>query len=1004
MKKTNAGHRLEIFFRDAELDTRGLLLRDKLNSLGLSTPIEEVWLSEVYTLEGDFTPARLQEVAGLLLNPVVHDCLIDEARPLSSAEIILEVGFLPGVTDNVAHSAAETLADAWGAPLALDQGTYSSTIYYIKAANLTNEDRRLIGRILANALIQRLDWKDRPIYVAENGMDCIIPRVRLEAGKQVSLIDLKISETELVALGKEGIIDHRNEQGQIVRRGPLALDLPSLAVIADYFSKVEKRQPTDLELEALAQTWSEHCKHTIFAAAIDDLEEGLYKTYIKGATKKIRQARGAEDICVSVFVDNSGAIIFDDEYLVTDKVETHNSPSALDPFGGSITGIVGVNRDTVGFGLGAKPIINRYGFCVADPGDFEPLYRSPGGANQALRPRRILDGIVDGVRVGGNCSGIPTTQGFLTFHPGYKGKPLVFVGTLGLIPRKTEAGRLSHEKAALPGDYIVVLGGRVGLDGIHGATFSSEALTGGSPATAVQIGDPITQKKFSDAIVKEARQRNLYSSITDNGAGGISCSVAEMARECDGCRVDLEKVPVKYPGMAPWEIWISESQERMTLAVPPEKWAELETLFSNRGVEATVIGEFTNSGRCQVSYQGEPVMDMELEFLHNGQPVKRLLTKVRPSVENEVVLPTLVKLPLKDLFTKMFGRLNLASHAYVSTQYDFEVQGGSVLKPQVGRGQVDGFATVVQPLPESAKGVALSQSLYPAISDLDTYAAAATAIDTAVRNLLAVGTPLSHIALLDNFCWCSSDDPERLWQLKECARACYETAICYGTPFISGKDSMYNDFSGFDSHDQKVTISVPPTILISSVGVMPDISRVRSFAFVKPGDLIYLLGSGGSEIGGSEYLALLKDEKLVDTGAWGRASKFDPKALLPLYRSLQEWTAAGRFRSLYPLAQGGLALALGKGAMAEGLGCALEIPASERADLFLFNEYPGRFLVTVAPEMGTELERVFAENSCTRLGRVEAGEEIVIRQNVEISMQTTVSSLLTAYRSTFAGF
>ena len=1004
MNQPTTGHRIEIFFRDAELDTRGQLLRDKLNSLELSTVVEEVRLSEVYTFEGDFSRARLQEAAKLLLNPVIHDCLIDEARPPGSADVVLEVGYLPGVTDNVAHTAAETLADAWGAPLSVDQGIYSSTSYFIKAANLTTEDRRLIGRILANALIQRLDWKERAFYIADQGMDCIIPRVRLTTGKKVDLVDLDISENELVALGKEGIIDHCDAQGQIIRRGPLALDLPSLAAIADYFSKVEKRKPTDLELEALAQTWSEHCKHTIFAAAIDDLEGGLYKTYIKGATKKIRKMRGADDICVSVFVDNSGAIIFDDKYLVTDKVETHNSPSALDPFGGSITGIVGVNRDTVGFGLGAKPIINRYGFCVADPGDEKPLYRSPGGVNQALRPRRILDGIVDGVRVGGNCSGIPTTQGFLTFHPGYKGKPLVFVGTVGLIPRATEAGCLSHEKAARPGDYIVVLGGRVGLDGIHGATFSSEALTAGSPATAVQIGDPITQKKFSDAIVKEARQRNLYSSITDNGAGGISCSVAEMARECNGCRVDLEKVPVKYPGMASWEIWISESQERMTLAVPPEKWAELEALFSNRGVEATVIGEFTNSGRCRVSYEGKTVMDMELEFLHNGLPVKRLLTKVRPSVENSVLLPSSDELFLEDIFVKLFGRLNLASHAYVSTQYDFEVQGGSVLKPQVGKGQIDGFTTVVQPLPESAKGVALSQSLYPALSDLDTYAAAATAIDTAVRNLLAVGTPLSHIALLDNFCWCSSDDPERLWQLKECARACYDTALAYGTPFISGKDSMYNDFSGFDSHDQKVLISVPPTILISSIGVVEDVAKVRSFALAKPGDLLYLLGAGGEEIGGSEYLALLKEENLVAAEAWGRAPKFTPEALLPLYSSLQEWTAAGQFRSLYPLAQGGLALALGKGAMAQGFGCELEIPASERVDLFLFNEQPGRFLVSIAPEMGADLEKEFAASNVTRLGRVRDDEEIVVSQTGEIVLQTTVSTLLTTYRATFAGF
>ena len=1007
MKNSLTGHRLEIFFRDVELDTRGQLLRDKLNALELATTIENIRLSEVYTLEGEFSSKQLDEAAALLLNPVIHDFLIDGVRPAGTADTVLEVGFLPGVTDNIAHTAAETLADAWGLPLAPEQGIYSSRIYYIQAKNLTENDYRLIGRFLANSLIERLEWKDRARYEAESGMDLVIPRVQLGAGKGVSRVDLEIPESELAALGRGGIIDHYDSDGQPVRRGPLALDLESLQTIADYFANVEKRTPTDLELEALAQTWSEHCKHTIFAAALDDLEEGLYKTYIKGATREIREKRGADDICVSVFVDNSGGIIFDDDYLVTDKVETHNSPSALDPFGGSITGIVGVNRDTVGFGLGAKPIINRYGFCVADPGDSEPLYRSKNRTNQALRPRRILDGIVDGVRVGGNCSGIPTTQGFLTFHPGYKGKPLVFVGTVGLLPRITEAGRPSHEKAALPGDYIVVLGGRVGLDGIHGATFSSEALTGGSPATAVQIGDPITQKKFSDAIVKEARQRNLYSSITDNGAGGISCSVAEMARECGGCRVDLEKVPVKYPGMAPWEIWISESQERMTLAVPPEKWPEMENLLLSRGVEATVIGEFTNSGRCQVSYQGESVMDMELEFLHDGLPAKQLKTKIHPNIENDVALPELKELDLKELFIKMFKRLNLASHAYVSQQYDFEVQGGTVLKPLIGRAQIDGFTTVVQPLPESEKGVSLSESLYPALSDINTYAAAATAIDTAVRNLLAVGTPLAHIALLDNFCWCSSDDPERLWQLKECVRSCYETAVAYATPFISGKDSMYNDFHGFDAEDNPVAISVPPTILISAIGVVPEVKRVRSFAFVKPGDYIYLLGaenSVGCELGGSEYLALLREEKQVAASTWGRAPKFSPATQLPFYAEVENWLANCRLRSVYPLAQGGLAIAAGKGALAEGLGFALEIPAAERSDLFLFNEHPGRFLVSVAPELAATLEQDFTAYNCRKLGQVRADKRIEIRQNDTLLVQTTTPELLNAYRSTFAGF
>ncbi len=381
--------------------------------------------------------------------------------------------------------------------------------------------------------------------------------------------------------------------------------------------------PTDIELESLAQTWSEHCKHTIFAAALDEVEDGLYATYIKGATAAIRAAKGKDDFCVSVFRDNSGAIAFDDEYLVTDKVETHNSPSALDPFGGAVTGVVGVNRDAIGCGLGAKPIANRYGFCLAPPDDPRLLFRDKACTEPLLSPRRIMDGVIEGVNVGGNCSGVPTPQGFVCFDPRYRGKPLVFAGTVGLMPR-TSAGRPSHLKAARPGDVIVMVGGRVGRDGIHGATFSSEALSSGSPATAVQIGDPITQKKFSDAIIKEARDAGLYNSITDNGAGGLSCSVAEMARECGGCVVELDRVPLKYPGLEPWQIWISESQERMTLAVPPDKLDAFTDLMARRGVEAAAIGCFEASGRCRVRWHGAVIMDVDLDFLHDGLPRAQL--------------------------------------------------------------------------------------------------------------------------------------------------------------------------------------------------------------------------------------------------------------------------------------------------------------------------------------------------------------------------------------------
>ena len=477
-------------------------------------------------------------------------------------------------------------------------------------------------------------------------------------------------------------------KGYVTRRpatagGRSRSTLPSFHAIRDYFDR-HNRKPTDVELESLAQTWSEHCKHTIFASAMDDdVPKGLYKTCIQAATNEIRAKKGDRDICVTVFTDNSGAIIFDDEYLVTHKVETHNSPSALDPFGGALTGIVGVNRDTIGFGLGAKPCINVYGFCVGDPASDPGLFRGKDRAIPIISPRQILDGVVRGVGVGGNCSGIPTPQGFCWFDNRYAGKPLVFAGTVGVMPRQHN-GRNLYQKKAEPGDLIVMVGGRVGKDGIHGATFSSEALDPESPVTAVQIGDPITQKKFSDVIVKEARDLGLYRSITDNGAGGLSCSVAEMAKECNGCHVELDRVPLKYPGMAPWEIWISESQERMTLAVPPEKLSDFTGLLARREVEATVIGRFTDTGRCVVEYHGTTVMDIDLAFLHDGLPKKHLTTMPVKAAE-PAPLPACPD-RLGDTLVAMLGRRNICSTEFVSIQYDHTVQGGHVPRARPGKG------------------------------------------------------------------------------------------------------------------------------------------------------------------------------------------------------------------------------------------------------------------------------------------------------------------------------
>ncbi|NLD56802.1 MAG: phosphoribosylformylglycinamidine synthase, partial [Methanomicrobiales archaeon] len=894
-------HRIEVRYKT---DPRLKVRTDRIRSLGFQA--EELHLVDVYTIattSRDFSPDELQAIASQLANPVVQVYSID-APTRANFDYAIEVGFLPGVTDNVGTTARQTIEDYFSMKFAEGDGVYSSQLFFV-CGRIGDDAAKKLAGTLANPLVNRVHVRTRAEY-GTTGMDRIVPLVELHELPAAETVDLELDDEKLARIGKEGILDPRTGQ----RRGPLALDLAQLHAIRDYFHTLG-RKPTDLEIEALAQTWSEHCKHTIFASALDnDVPKGLYKTCIQAATNRIREERGENDICVSVFSDNSGAIIFDDDHLVTHKVETHNSPSALDPFGGALTGIVGVNRDTIGFGLGAKPCINVYGFCVGDPESNPAFFRGKDRSTPILSPRRILDGVVHGVGVGGNCSGIPTPQGFVLFDERYVGKPLVFAGTVGIIPREVDKRKM-HEKRAQAGDHIVMVGGRVGKDGIHGATFSSEALDPKSPVTAVQIGDPITQKKFSDVIVKEARDRGLYHSITDNGAGGISCSVAEMAKECNGCHVILDAVPLKYPGMAPWEIWISESQERMTLAVPPDKLDAFMDLMQRRNVEATVIGTFTGTGRCVVEYHGCTVMDIDLVFLHDGLPKKQLMTAPATTAGANPDVPCPPR--LDELLLNMLRRKNICSKEFISLQYDHTVQGGHVLGPVQGKGRVQGMTTVTRVLPGSVKGVGLSQGLFPAYSEIDPYRMAAAGIDTAIRGLVAVGVPLSTIAILDNFCWCSSDDPVRLGQLKAAAFGCYDVATAFGTPFISGKDSMFNDFSGYDADGNPVKISVPPTLLISSIGVHPDIHTAVSLDAKIEGDLVYVIGDTNEELAGSEYFT-----HLGVTGSTVPA--LDPAAMKARYQHLSDAIAHGLVASAFPVTHGGLAVALAKVAIAGSLG------------------------------------------------------------------------------------
>jgi phosphoribosylformylglycinamidine synthase len=971
----------------------------RLNRLGFQ--IDAILISDNYLLNHEFNKDELEKVAGSLIQPVTQNYMINEPFLPDDFDFAIEIVFLPGVTDNVSHTVRESIEDLLSCRLDKEKSVFTTISYFLKSPAGIEEIKK-IGNELHNPLIQRIKIVSRDRYSEDGGMGRALPLVKISDTQGADEVDLNVNDDELIRLGKEGIPEKDGS-----RRGPLALDLISLDTIRNYFNNEEKRNPTDIELESIAQTWSEHCKHTIFAADMDDdVAGGIYRKYIKEATRRIRREKGDADFCLSVFSDNAGGIEFNDEYIIADKVETHNSPSALDPFGGSITGIVGVNRDIIGFGMASKPVANRYGFCFANPFDTKPLYRNKRADSMLMPPRRILDGVVQGVNVGGNQSGIPTPQGFVFFDDRYKGKPLVFVGTLGLIPKEIN-GKSTVEKKAMNGDHVVMIGGKVGRDGIHGATFSSEALTSGSPATAVQIGDPITQKKLSDTIVKEAREMGLYNSITDNGAGGLSCSVAEMARESGGFEVDLEDIPLKYSGLSPWQIWVSESQERMTLAVPPEKLESFISLMEKRGVEATVIGSFNDGTRGVVRHNGEVIFDLDMSFLHDGLPKKKLTTRYtkRDNSYPEFDLPS----DMNSLFIEIMGRLNICSFDFISYQYDHEVQGNSVIKPLQGKGKVNGNASVIRPLLDSHKGVALSQGAYPVYSDIDTYHMAACSIDTAVRNVISVGGTLERIALLDNFCWCDSNNPERLGQLKEAARACYEYAVAYGTPFISGKDSMFNDFRGYDQDFNEVFISVPPTLLISSTGVVEDIRKCVSLDFKVPGDLLYIIGETKDETGGSEYLAYMGEKISGSPYLGNNVPGVDAESFSKRYRAYERAVRSGHVASAMSIERGGLAVALAKSAMGGLLGCEVELsrlPSSggERTDALLFSETQGRILVSVDPAVRTEFEEIMRGIPFSHIGEVAGTGRIVVKNDGSPVIDAGIDELTESYRSTFDGF
>lgn len=953
--------RVEIREKDGFYDAVGESVKKDIIDLGFKNKIKEVKFVYLYLIEADFRESDIRRICEeLLIDPVTQDYSYKGSVSNEEEYKIVEIAYNPGVMDPVEDSAKKAIND-----LGIEgvRAVKTAKKYLIKGNLSKREILSISEKILFNKVIQH----------AVKGKSSIYPEPPAYQFKLIHVNILKADDKRLKEISK---------------KGQLFLNMDEMRTIRGYFRKL-KRDPTDCELETIAQTWSEHCKHKTFRGKIEYSEitrsrghkvtskklqiNNLLKSTVMKVTDELKRPW-----CVSVFKDNSGVIRFDEEHNVCFKVETHNHPSALEPYGGAGTGLGGCIRDPLGTGLGAKPIINTDVFCFG-PSDY-PYKKLPKGV---LHPKRIMKGVVAGVRDYGNRMGIPTSNGAVLFDERFVGNPLVFCGNVGIMPKDKSFKNVNA------GDLAVVVGGRTGRDGIHGATFSSGELTHESQelsGQAVQIGNPITEKKMTDAVL-QARDKNLYNAITDCGAGGLSSAVGEMGEEL-GADVDLEKIPLKYKGLTYTEAWISEAQERMVLAVPPDNIDELISIFEKENVEVTVIGRFTGTGRLKLFYHAQCVADLDVDFLHNGGP-----DLVRKAVWEEPKHKEPARRNKRD-FTKdllaLFSSPNIASKEWIIRQYDHEVQGGSVLKPLQGvNNDGPGDASITRPVLSSNRGIILSCGINPDFGKIDPYWMAASVIDEALRQIVSVGGDIDSCAILDNFCWGNTDKPDRLGGLVRASMACYNIAKAYGVPFISGKDSLNNEYS-----TGRETISIPPTLLISAISIMDDVSKAVSMDAKEEGDPVYLVGLTKDELGGSQYYKMLN--------AIGKSvPKVDAIYGKRLMMSLTHAIHGGAVAACHDCSEGGMAVALAEMAFSGSLGMDIHLGKDAlRNEVTLFSESNTRFVVEVRDEK--KFLSAMKGLPVRKLGNIRGGRSFkIFGSDKRLLIDTTIDRLKAAWQAPF---